>query len=67
MDALSYLKWSSHNGHIAHTHSISQPNPMICNLVSTTHKECWGELAGQENGFGKLRNAKELATLKGEG
>ena len=39
----------------------------IFNLVGSTHKECWGELAGQENGFGKLWNAREPAALKGEG
>ena len=43
---------SSHYAQQSHTRSISQPNPKICNLVSTTHKECWGELAGQENTLG---------------
>ena len=60
-------KCSSHNGHFAHTHSISQPNSMMCNLVSTTHKECWGELAGQENALGSSGECQEPAALKEEG
>ena len=50
------------------THAPSlNPTQEICKLVSMTHKEWLGELAGQENGFGKLRNAREPASLKGEG
>ena len=30
MDALNCKKCSSHKDHFAHTHSISQPNPKIC-------------------------------------
>ena len=67
MVALNSSKWSSHNAQQSHTRSISQPNPRICNLVSTTHKECWGELAGQENVLRSSEIAKESAALAREG
>ena len=37
---------------LSHT-QISQLNLKICNLVSTTHKECWRELACQRKDFEK--------------
>ena len=40
---------------------------MICNPVSTTHKECWGELAGQENASRSSKIASELAAHAREG
>ena len=43
------------------------PTKKICNLVSTTNKECWGELAGQEIAYGSSRIAKKPAALEGEG
>ena len=50
---------SSHNAHQSHTCSISQPNPKICNLDGLTHKQCWGELAGQENASKSSRKVRE--------
>ena len=38
MFALSCSKQHFHKGHFAHTHSISQPNKMICNLISRLTK-----------------------------
>jgi len=51
---------------LTHTPSLN-PTQEICKLVSMTHKEWLGELAGQENGLGKLRNSKESVAHEGEG
>jgi len=50
----------------AHTLNLST-QLKISNLVSTTHKECWGELAGQRKALGSSRIARKPATLEGEG
>jgi hypothetical protein len=44
----------------AHTLNLST-QLKISNLVSTTHKECWGELAGQRKALGSSRIAREPA------
>ena len=50
----------------AHTLNLST-QLKISNLVSTTHKEYWGELAGQRKALGSSRIARKPATLEGEG
>jgi len=62
--ALKELTQGSHT----HTHTLNLSTQLkISNLVSTTHKECWGELAGQRKALGSSRIARKPATLEGEG
>ena len=65
MDALSCSKCSSHNGHCAHTHSISQPNPRNAIYLAQLTKSVYpkknsqrvlGRASWSRNCLKKLRN-----------
>jgi hypothetical protein len=51
---------------LTHNHSLNWTQ-RFAPKVSTTHKECWVELASEENGFGKLKMQIEPAALEGKG